>query len=413
MDDATLEQWTVSQLSLLQLEKEAEAHQLSEKISKMTAIKAQDMGISLLNLHIVSTQSALMGRNCHTLGRIDDKTLPSHTFKVGDEILLYSSKLHTTKDETNSLFGIISKISVKEIDILCEVDDTEHLLIPLRLDMNVSEVTHKKMVTAVHNLSKISHPMINIIFNKIEVDLSVPLKIVPYNVKLNPSQVEAVEHALGSPHCALIHGPPGTGKTSTVIELILQYVKLGSRLLVCCGSNTAVDTILQRLAHNALMNKAVRCVRLGHPARINKSILSYCLDSLVVEDAGTEIVREVRGEIDAALRNMLKTRERARRDEFKTELRELRKEARRREAKVVDTIIRSRNVILCTNVGASSKLLREQHFDVCIIDEAAQALEASCWIPIVQGRTCIMFGTISDLQHTRLISDMPLFQLYI
>jgi ATP-dependent RNA/DNA helicase IGHMBP2 len=149
-----------------------------------------------------------------------------------------------------------------------------------------------------------------------------------------------------------------------------------------------------------MKNKALRMVRLGHPARINKSILSYSLDALIVEDDGTDIVRDVRRDLDRVLHSMSTTRERSQKKELRSELKELRKEARQREAKVVANILHSRNVVLCTNVGASSRLLRDEEFDVVVIDEAAQALEASCWIPILLGRRCVMFGDHKQLPPT-------------
>ena len=188
-----------------------------------------------------------------------------------------------------------------------------------------------------------------------------------------------------------------------MIEFILQLIQNDSRVLVCCPSNTAVDTILQRLVLTSLdlnHNKKVRPVRLGHPARINANILHYSLDSLIVEDDGTEIVRDIRDDIDKALKTISTSRDAQKKRDLRLELRGLRKEVRQRETKVVHSILRHRNVVLCTNIGASHKLLDDIVFDAVIIDEAAQALEASCWIPIVRSSKVIMFGDHQQLPPT-------------
>jgi ATP-dependent RNA/DNA helicase IGHMBP2 len=406
--EISVESFVKRQVELLILEREAESQQLNEQIHQMTAKEAQDKGVSILDVMIESTKSALMGRCCHVITRTDSNLLlPSHSFKVGDEVVLYmrdkKTKAKGQEDEPAELLGIVSRISPKEIDIVCDMsEDAVDLLPPLRLDLHASEQTHLKMVKALQNLTTASHPLANILFNGMVVPLSDAVEITPFNSNLNTSQIEAVQHALGSPYCALIHGPPGTGKTSTVVELIFQYIKKGYRILVTCPSNTAIDTIIQRLSTSALdmKNKALRMVRLGHPARINKSILSYSLDALIVEDDGTDIVRDVRRDLDRVLHSMSTTRERSQKKELRSELKELRKEARQREAKVVANILHSRNVVLCTNVGASSRLLRDEEFDVVVIDEAAQALEASCWIPILLGRRCVMFGDHKQLPPT-------------
>src|ERR1700712_1669440 len=111
---------------------------------------------------------------------------------------------------------------------------------------------------------------------------------------LNPSQQDAVRFALASAEVALIHGPPGTGKTHTLIELILQMLKQGLRLMVCGPSNISVDNIVERLASHK-----VPMIRLGHPARLLPSVLNHSLDVLTRTSDAAEIVQDIRKEMDA------------------------------------------------------------------------------------------------------------------
>jgi ATP-dependent RNA/DNA helicase IGHMBP2 len=210
------------------------------------------------------------------------------------------------------------------------------------------------------------------------------------------------------------------------------------RVLVTAPSNVAVDNILERLAQNiseaaspsstsstalgrknktssalssSTNHKSLKMVRLGHPARIKSSVVAkFSLEALVHSADGTEIVHDVRNELQSFL-NMLanpRTKSQDKRIVYR-ELKTLRKEIRTREERVVQDLISSANVVLATTVGASNRVLDNRRggdealdsdFDLVIIDEAAQALEASCWIPILRGKKVVLAGDHLQLPPT-------------
>ena len=198
------------------------------------------------------------------------------------------------------------------------------------------------------------------------------------------------------------------GKTTTVAELIHQAVHIHKwKVLVTAPSNVAVDNILERLlATTQIIQQSsknetpkLRAVRLGHPARIKPSILSHSLESLVQSHDGTAIVQDVRSELLSYIQiaSNPKSRGMDKRVAYR-EMKGLRKEIRQREGKVVDSLINDAQVVLATNVGAASHVLDDyrsggsggdRSFDLVVIDEAAQALEASCWIPILRGKRVV------------------------
>jgi superfamily I DNA and/or RNA helicase len=151
------------------------------------------------------------------------------------------------------------------------------------------------------------------------------------------------------------------------------------------------------------MRRALRTIRLGHPARIKASILKYSLEAAVQNADGTEIVTDIRKELQSFLRVLSnqKSKPNDRRVAYR-EMKALRKEIRTREEKVVQELLASAQVVLATTVGASSRLLGkiENGFDLVVIDEAAQALEASCWIPILNGRKVVLAGDHCQLPPT-------------
>jgi AAA domain/R3H domain len=200
---------------------------------------------------------------------------------------------------------------------------------------------------------------------------------------LDPSQREAVEFALDPPYpICCIHGPPGTGKTTTVVEWIHRAcLDRGWKLLVTAPSHVAVDQLLARLTGSSL-----RLVRLGHPARVQPQLLAYSLEALVRAADGTAIVQDIRQELQQHWRSSTTTRVNY------AQVQRLRREIRQREEKVVQQLLAQAQVVLCTCVGAASRLLAGRAFDAVVIDEAAQATEAACWIPALRAQRLILLA---------------------
>jgi len=212
---------------------------------------------------------------------------------------------------------------------------------------------------------------------------------------LNESQQEAIKFAVVSREIALIHGPPGTGKTHTLIELILQLLKRGLRLLVCGPSNISVDNIVERLAPHK-----IPMVRLGHPARLLSSVLNHSLEILTKTSEAAAVVQDVRREMDAKQASISKTRNGKERKAIYGDIRELRKEYRERERGCIDDLVRTSKVVLVTLHGAGGHQLRHAEFDAVIIDEASQALEAQCWVPLLSAKKAILAGDHLQLPPT-------------
>ncbi|KAK1149099.1 hypothetical protein N8T08_007777 [Aspergillus melleus] len=265
-----------------------------------------------------------------------------------------------------------------------------------------NDVTHRRMKMTMEKMAKMTESD-HTHFMRVAFGHTTPLApdyeaIGPVDFldpTLNDSQKEAIRFALSSRDIALIHGPPGTGKTHTLIELILQMVQRKLRVLVCGPSNISVDNIVERLAP-----KKVPVVRIGHPARLLPSVLDHSLEVLThTSDAGS-IVRDVRKEIDQKVASIRKTRFGREKRQIFSDLKELRREFRDREAKCVDNLVRESNVVLATLHGAGGHQLKNQKFDVVIIDEASQALEAQCWISLLSASKVVLAGDHLQLPPT-------------
>lgn len=172
-------------------------------------------------------------------------------------------------------------------------------------------------------------------------------------------------------------------------------LKRNLRVLVCGPSNISVDNIVERLAPHK-----IPILRLGHPARLLPSVLNHSLDVLTRTSEAGAIVKDIRNEMDAKQASIRKTRTGRERKAIYTELKELRKEYRERERRCVSTLVKGSKVVLATLHGSGGFQLRDEDFDVVIIDEASQALEAQCWVPLLFAKKAVCAGDHLQLPPT-------------
>jgi len=213
----------------------------------------------------------------------------------------------------------------------------------------------------------------------------------------------------------LIHGPPGTGKTTTIVEVILQLVKLGNKILVVAPSNIAVDNIGEKLIHyksilsgkDSKINLNFDLCRIGHPARLLPSVISNCLDTKVENSDNTQFVKKVKREMDKIKRELQKIdyKEKEKKFQLKQELKDKREDIKGSYKNTVFDIYRKANIILSTCISSGENYLnlaisKENPFDYVIIDECAQGTECLCWVPILQGKKVILAGDHLQLPPT-------------
>ncbi|XP_065628037.1 uncharacterized protein LOC136066911 [Quercus suber] len=395
----TLQQFVSITAPLLDLEKEAEISASISTGASRNVETAQKKGSTILNLKCVDAQTGLMGKTLLEFQSTKGDVLPAHKFGTHDVVVLKPNKADLGSPALGQ--GVVYRLKDSSITVAFDDVPEDGLNSSLRLEKVANEVTYRRMKDALIQLSKgvqkgPASDLIPVLFG--ERQPTVTKKNVTctlFNSNLDHSQKDAISKALSSKNVFLLHGPPGTGKTTTVVEIILQEVKRGSKILACAASNIAVDNIVERLVPHR-----VKLVRLGHPARLLPQVLESALDAQVLRGDNSALASDIRKEMKALNGKLLKTKDKSTRREIQKELRTLSKEERKRQQLAVTDVIKNADVVLTTLTGALSHKLDNTSFDLVIIDEAAQALEIACWIALLKGSRCILAGDHLQLPPT-------------
>ncbi|KAL3841236.1 hypothetical protein ACJIZ3_025827 [Penstemon smallii] len=398
-DKITLEQFVSTMAPLIDMEKEAEISLSTSSGATRSLDTAQKKGSSILNLKCVDAQTGLMGKTLLEFQSNKGDVLPPHRFGNHDVVVMKPNKADLGSPALGQ--GVVYRIKDSSITVAFDDIPEDGLNSPLRLEKLANEVTYRRMKDTLIQLSKgvqkgPASDLVPVLFGeRPPTVLKKDIKFTPFNSSLDHSQKDAIAKALSSKDLFLLHGPPGTGKTTTVIEIILQEVKRGSKILACAASNIAVDNIVERLVPNR-----VKLVRLGHPARLLPQVLESALDAQVLRGDNSALAKDIRKEMKALNSKLLKAKDRNTKRDIRRELKTLSKEERKRQQLAVTDVIKNADVVLTTLTGALSKTLEGISFDLVIIDEAAQALEIACWIALLKGPRCILSGDHLQLPPT-------------
>ena len=207
---------------------------------------------------------------------------------------------------------------------------------------------------------------------------------------LNRTQEDAVNKVLRAKDVAIVHGPPGTGKTTTLVEAIYETLRRENQVLVCAQSNMAVDWISEKL-----VDRGINVLRIGNPTRVNDKMLSFTYERRFEAHPDYTLLWSIR----KAIRDLRSHRKRGS-DSYHQKLERLKERATELEVRINAQLFGEARVIACTLVGSANRLLEGQKFGTLFIDEAAQALEAACWIPIRRVSRVIFAGDHCQLPPT-------------
>jgi superfamily I DNA and/or RNA helicase len=332
----------------------------------------------------------------------------SHKFSEGSAALLF----HIQSNERTEFKGVVSFVRQHKMRILLHLDHMDRLDIIekglLGVEMIYDDKPYKVMESAIKNVMASKHETITylrsaLIKGKIEDHYSkdiVNIGITPL-LSLNESQKQAIVTSITAPNIAIVHGPPGTGKTTTLVGLIQALTKNEKRILVCASSNNAVDLLASRLHQ-----MGINVLRIGNITRIHDDLMQLTIEEKVRNHHDWAHIKKVRIQAQDADRKASQFKrnfgpeERDERKELRKESRELRKWASELEDRLMDDIVHQAQVIATTLIGCSNRILDKMYFTTCVIDEASQALEPECWNAMLKANRVILAGDHKQLPPT-------------
>lgn len=379
---------------LLTLEREEDFLQYKEEFLKAGIERRKQNGVTWYPIQILSEEIGY-GELIHLEVERTSMLDKPHQFSSGKNITLFTNK---SQDEVYELNGTIKQVHKNKMRIIMHTDELPDwcyegkLGINIQFDDNSYTEMQKALDLVINARNNRTAELREVIegnstpdFEKTDESILIP--------QLNLSQNRAIRHAMSARDIAIIHGPPGTGKTTTLAHLIRLTVQTEKQVLVCAPTNTAVDLLTERL-----MEQGLSVLRVGHPARISEELQKTSIDGQVQSHQYYKDIKNLRRNAEEYFRMASKYKrvfgkqDAAQRAAYYAEAKNCIKEARLLEDHVVSSLFDSAQVICCTPVTSTHKGLVKKTFETLFFDEASQALEPMTWVPLNKCKRVILCG---------------------
>jgi superfamily I DNA and/or RNA helicase len=394
-------------LQLLKIEKEEDKASYKRLMEDLSVTDRRENGICWYPIAIKDTE---LGHADYLNVEVErtSNTDIIHQFRFGMSVALFSNH----DPQSDRIEGIITYVSGNRMKFSLRTDElpdwSRHG--KLGVDLVFDENSYVEMEQALRQAPLLAEKrdegsLIKILTGEKSIgpDNKADLPALQaYTTQLNTIQQQAVKKIVSANELAIVHGPPGTGKTTTLVQAIKYLVQQEhEQVLVVAPSNTAVDLLTEKLTVEGL-----NVVRVGNPARVSEHLMSMTLDNKIVAHASAKEIRRLRKQA-SEYRDMAQKykrnfgkEERDQRKALFAEARNINKEVERLEQYIIDDTLAKANVITATLVGANHYTVRARKYKTVVIDEAGQAIEPACWIPILKARKLVMAGDHFQLPPT-------------
>ena len=389
---------------LIESERQAEIAAYQETVKETPLLERRNKGICWYPVQITREEIGLGEKLFLEIERTSQQGEP-HKFQEGQTAALFAN-LSSGKQENPSVHGVIDRVKRDTIRLVLNLDELPDWIDDgkLGLDLLYNESTFKSMKWALETVMEANANRLAEL-REILLGFAPPYFIKKeFNPKfpdLNDSQNEALQLIAAAKDVAIIHGPPGTGKTTTLVKAIFQTLKTEKQVLVCAPSNTAVDLLTAKLT-----SIGIKTLRIGHPARVDASLQEYSLDSHIANHTDYRQLKQLRKDAQKIRHKALKFKrhfgkeERQERRTLLQESRQVLQQARQLEDYILDNVLNEAQVITATLAGSDRPYMYKRQFTTVFIDEASQALEPACWIPITKSNRVVFAGDHCQLPPT-------------
>lgn len=384
----------LQQRTLLQLEYYTEKEAFCKLTEQMGMQRKVKRGDAWFPLQVGKSFYNSLNQTAIEVFRTSDQDI-EHNFEFGRPVMFFRSE----GSEELKYFSFTGTVSYVDGDrMVVTVPDSAPLLElqqstdPIGVQLSFDETSYKLMFEALDRVMKAKNNRLAYLrdlfysHQKARRFSFEPMKF-PW---LNPTQERAVNEVLWAKDVAIVHGPPGTGKTTTLVEAINETLMRESQVLVCAQSNMAVDWISEKL-----VDRGINVLRIGNPTRVNDKMLGFTYERRFESHADYPQLWAIR----KAIRELRKNRKKGS-ENYHQKMDRLKSRAAEIELRINAELFGEARVIACTLVGSAHHLLEGMKFGTLFIDEAAQALEAACWIPMRRASRVILAGDHCQLPPT-------------
>lgn len=384
----------LQQRTLLQLEYYTEKEAFRKLTEQMGMQRKVKRGDAWFPLQVGKSFYNSLNQTAIEVFRTSDQDI-EHNFEFGRPVMFFRSE----RSEELKYFSFTGTVSYVDGDrMVVTVPDSAPLLElqqstdPIGVQLSFDETSYKLMFEALDRVMKAKNNRLAYLRDLFYSHQKAgrfsfePMKF-PW---LNPTQERAVNEVLWAKDVAIVHGPPGTGKTTTLVEAINETLMRESQVLVCAQSNMAVDWISEKL-----VDRGINVLRIGNPTRVNDKMLGFTYERRFESHPDYPQLWAIR----KAIRELRKNRKKGS-ENYHQKMDRLKSRAAEIELRINAELFGEARVIACTLVGSAHHLLEGMKFGTLFIDEAAQALEAACWIPMRRASRVILAGDHCQLPPT-------------
>ena len=400
MEQTSPIQALMQQRTLLQLEYYTEKEAFRKLTEQMGMQRKVKRGDAWYPLRVGKSFYNSLNQRAIEVFRTSDQDI-EHNFEFGRPVMFFKVKNEEgrVKNSTLKYFSFTGTVNYVDGDrMVITVPDSAPLLDlqqateEIGIQLSFDETSYKLMFEALDRTMKAKNNRLAYLrdlfysHQKAAKFTFEPMRF-PW---LNPTQEKAVNEVLWAKDVAIVHGPPGTGKTTTLVEAINETLMRESQVLVCAQSNMAVDWISEKL-----VDRGVNVLRIGNPTRVNDKMLGFTYERRFEAHPDYPQLWAIR----KAIRELRKNRKKGS-ESYHQKLERLKSRATELEIRINSELLGEARVIACTLVGSAHRLLEGMKFGTLFIDEAAQALEAACWIPMRRASRVILAGDHCQLPPT-------------
>ena len=391
-------------LELIKLERQADLEQYRQKILLRSLQQRTKEGSTWYPVSLKREYIGTGERPTIEVERTNHLEQP-HSFQSGKVVSVFSNA--TGKPEKEHINGVVNYVRDNTMVITLNGDDVPDWIADglLGVDVMFDEMSYREMEYTLKEVIKAEGNRLaelkDILLGNEKARADVrKIQFQSMNI-LNASQNEALKKVVESRDVAFIHGPPGTGKTTTLVQAIRQTIKDERQVLVCAPSNAAVDLLVDKLSEQGL-----QALRIGHPARVTEQTLGKTLDYRIATHANYKELRNLRKKMEQLRSRAFQFKrkfgyhEKQERRQLMQEVKVLKTDADLLEFYIINDLLQNMDAICCTLIGASHPVLRGKKFKTVFIDEAGQSLEPASWIPLLKSERVVFAGDHQQLPPT-------------